>query len=91
MKFTFDPNTSVKGSTITAAEKEDNDIQAIADSKLDDVSDDFDFLVAGIEKLFRDNRYEEAITILDEVTSSLAEAIGNISDNFADNSIDTEE
>lgn len=91
MKFTFNPDTFVKGDTITAAEKENNDIQAIADSKLDDVSDDFDFLVAGIEKLFRDNRYEEAITILDEVTSSLAEAIGNISDNFADSNIGTEE
>ena len=88
MKFTFDPCKECVDSCdkITAAEEEQKgkSLEELVDEKLDNLSDNFDYFVAGVEKLCREDNCQEAISIIDTIEAALNNAIGAVSDNFAE-------
>ena len=60
------------------------------DERLDAVSDDFDYVVSGIERLERQGKFDEAMDILNKISDTLNGAIGVIGDTFTDESVDEE-
>lgn len=83
MKLRFNPKDVSACDKITAAEDEGKkSIEDIATDKLDDLEDNFDYAVAGLEKLCRDGMYEDAINIINTLAVALADTIAQISDNF---------
>lgn len=69
---------------IEAADKEENPQQDLADELQDNLEDDFGYIMAGIEKLSRENKLAEAIAIMENLSNALNEAISDISNNFDD-------
>ena len=69
-------------SYIEAADKEENPQQDLADELQDNLEDDFGYIMAGIEKLSRENKLSEAITIMENLSDALDAAISDISDNM---------
>ena len=69
---------------IGAADKEENPQQELADELHDTIEDDFDYVLAGIERLGRENKLSEAIAIMESLSDALDVAISDISDNFSD-------
>jgi len=90
MEFRFRPNP--KYSKITAAEDEEKakSLSDIVDEKSDVLSDDFDYFIAGIEKLWREDKCQEAIAILDKVSEAIAVGISEVGDYFTEEPIDEE-
>ena len=87
MKFTFDPKRR-----ITAAEEEKGrTLEEIVDEKCDNVEDDFDYIISGIDKLCREDRCQEAMEVLDILAEALDAAIGSIGDKIAEESFNSEE
>ena len=76
---------------IEAADKEENPQQALADELHDTIEDDFDYVLAGIERLGRENKLSEAIAIMGSLSDALNIAISDISDNFSDISDSSDE
>ena len=60
------------------------------DERLDAVSEDFDYVISGIERLERQGKFDEAMDILDKISDTLNGAIGVIGDTFTDESVDEE-
>ena len=69
---------------IGAADKEENPQQDLADELQDNLEDDFGYIMAGIERLGRENKLSEAIAIMESLSDALNIAISDISDNFSD-------
>ena len=84
MKFRFDPN--INASKILAADDEQKkmSLEDVLSEKCDDLEDDFDFFLAGIDKMCREDKCQEAIAIIDSLAASISEGISEISDEFAD-------
>lgn len=77
----------VEGSTkIDAADTEEKkmSLEDIAQEKLDNVEDDFDYVLSGIERLCREDMCQEAIAILEKLSSTLNNVISEIGDNFVE-------
>lgn len=59
--------------------------QAILD-KLDElhdtIEDDFDYVLAGIERLGREGKHSQAMQIMQNISNTLNQAISDIGDNF---------
>ena len=66
---------------IEAADKDTNPQLDLADELQDNLDDDFGYILAGIEKLKRDNKLSEAIAIMESLSDALNVAISDISDN----------
>jgi len=78
MKFDFSPYTGIK-----ASEKEaSKDPQERVEDQCDAIEADFDFALAGIEKLARDGEYEAASDAANKIHAVLNEVIADIGDNF---------
>lgn len=94
MKFRFRPedieacDISTKGvdiescDNITAADEGKKSMEDVVGDKLDALSDDFDYAVAGLDKLCRDGQFEEAMGIINALSESLGNAIAQIGGTF---------
>ena len=60
------------------------------DERLDAVSEDFDYVISGIERLERQGKFDEAMDILNKISDTLSGAIGVIGDTFEDESVEDE-
>lgn len=66
---------------IGAADKDANPKQDMVDELYDNLEEDFGYILAGIEKLSRDGKFSEAISIMENLSDALDIAISNIGDN----------
>lgn len=83
-KFTVNANKKIQASAIRAAigdEVEDPRVDEASDLQ-DRVEDDFDYVMTGIERLGREGMYDEAISLLNTLASTLDSAIGIIGNDF---------
>ncbi len=78
MRFTFRPEDIDACNSINAADEGKMSMEDVVDEKLDNLSDNFDYAVAGLEKLCRDGKCEDAISIINSLTDSLDSAIAQI-------------
>jgi len=67
---------------IEAAEDKINPAQERADDLQDRIEEDFDYVVAGIERLEREGQFDAAIDIMEKIASTLDAAIGVIGEDF---------
>ncbi len=67
---------------IEAADKDTNPQLDLADELQANLDDDFEYILAGIEKLKRENKLSEAITIMESLSDALNVAISDIGDNI---------
>ena len=82
MRFEFKPYDGIQAAN---KPEEKKDPQEIIDEKLDALKDDFEYAVAGIDKLCREVEYEQAYDIIDNISSVINAAIAEIGDNFTNN------
>ena len=85
MNFSFDPmdinSASIAG--VKSDAKEDPRIDALEDLQ-DNVEDDFDYVISGIERLVREGMLDDALNMLNTLSDTLDSAIGIIGDKFGD-------
>lgn len=81
MKFEFDPKSFKK---ITAADEGKPAIEEAVEEAMDNLSEDFDYAVAGLEKLHRDGDYQQALAIIDSISNAVNDAIAQIGDNIGE-------
>lgn len=81
MKFSFNPKEFKK---IQAADEGKPAIEEAVEEAMDNLSEDFDYAVAGLEKLYRDGDYQQALAIIDSVSSAVNDAIAQIGDNIGE-------
>lgn len=67
---------------IKAADDKVNPAQERADELQANVEDDFDYVIAGIERLVREGQVDAAIDILEKISGTLDSAIGVIGEDF---------
>lgn len=67
---------------IMAADDKPNPREDEMNELLDNVSDDFDYVIAGIERLGREGLYDDAINLLNTLSDTLNSAIGIIGNDF---------
>lgn len=67
---------------IYAADDKINPAQERADELQTRIEDDFDYAVAGIERLEREGQFDAAIDIMEKIADTLDAAIGVIGDDF---------
>ena len=96
MQFTFDQsviescdnikfcnNIQSCGKVNAADDIEPMDTQELIDDKCDMLDDDFDYVLAGIDKLCREGKYRKALDIIETVSDILNATIADIGDSFA--------
>ena len=81
MKFSFDPDSTKK---IFAADEGKPAIEEAVEEAMDNLSDDFDYAIAGLEKLYRDGDYQQALAIIDVISNAVNDAIAQIGDNIGE-------
>lgn len=64
--------------------QEESSLEDRLNDKISRVKDDFDFAVAGIEKLVADGQMDDAQSALDDLDASLNEIISIVSSNIAE-------
>lgn len=68
-----------------------NPAQERADELQDRIEDDFDYVLAGVERLGREGQLDAAIDIMEKIANTLDSAIGIIGEDFgSDEESDTE-
>lgn len=87
-RFTVDASKKIKASSVMAVEDEQLEDPRIeqADELNDRVSDDFNYVMTGIERLGREGMLDEAIELLNTLASTLDSAIGIIGGDFEEGS-----
>lgn len=85
MKFSFDPDSTKK---IFAADEGKPAIEEAVDEAMDNLSEDFDYAIAGLEKLYRDGDYQQALAIIDVISNAVNDAIAQIGDSVSDESVE---
>lgn len=82
--FTVDASKKIKAATepVRAAEDKVDPRVDQADELSARVEDDFDYVMAGIERLGREGMLDEAINLLNSLADTLDSAIAIIGDNF---------
>ena len=89
--FTKYPSNYVKASDISseqpvkAADDKKADIMDVVEGNLDQLEDDFDYAIAGIDKLCRDGDCQKALEFIDLISSAVNDVIAQIGDNIGDN------
>lgn len=81
MKFEFDPKSFKK---VTAADEGKPAIEEAVKEAMDTLADDFDYASAGLEKLYRDGDYQQALAIIDSLSAAINTAIAQIGDNIGE-------
>lgn len=76
---------------IEAADDKVNPAQERADELQDRIEDDFDYVVAGIERLEREGQFDAAIDIMEKIAGTLDAAIGVIGEDFVTEEEDFDE
>ena len=87
-KFTV---TASANRRIEAADEKINPAQERADELQDRIEDDFDYVVAGIERLEREGQFDAAIDIMEKIAGTLDAAIGVIGEDFVTEEEDFDE
>lgn len=82
MKITFKSISGVKG-------EDKPEISEVAQDKCDNLENDFDYVLSGIDKLCREGMYKEAIEIIDAVSHTLDQAVTAIGNNFTSETIES--
>lgn len=88
--FTVDASKKIKAATepVKAAEdKVDPRVDQVADLQ-DKVEEDFSYLIAGIERLVRENQFDDALELLNTLSDTLDSAIGIVGDDFESGEIE---
>lgn len=81
MDFEFSPELLGRDVTGAASDKEDPRVDAINDLE-DKVADDFDYVLAGIERLVREGMLDDASSLLGTLSETLDSAISIIGNDF---------
>ena len=81
MDFEFSPELLGRDVTGAASDKEDPRVDAINDLE-DKVADDFDYVLAGIERLVREGMLDDASSLLSTLSETLDSAISIIGNDF---------
>lgn len=84
MEFSFNPQDITAIDTISGVKGdgvEDPRLDALDDLQ-DKVEDDFDYVMAGIERLGREGMLDEAINLLNTLSDTLDSAVSIIGDDF---------
>ena len=81
----------VEASRIRAASEDSNPKQELADDLQARIEDDFDYVLAGIERLGREGQLDEAIDIMEKISATLDGAISVIGEDFGGAEISEEE
>ena len=84
MRFKFNPQDIEMANNISGVKGDGVDdprLDALEELQ-DNVADDFDYVMAGIERLGREGMLDEAINILNTLSDTLDSAIGIIGDDF---------
>ena len=81
MKFSFNPNGFRK---IQAADEGKPAIEEAVEEAMDNLSEDFDYAVSGLEKLYREGEYQQALAIIDSVSTAINDAIAQIGDSIGE-------
>jgi len=84
MRFKFDPQNITAIDTISGVKGDDIEdprLDALDDLQ-DKVADDFDYVMAGIERLGREGMLDEAINLLNTLSDTLDSAVSIIGDDF---------
>lgn len=66
--------------SIMAADEGKKSMEEVVEDKLDNLADNFDYAVAGLEKLCRDGNCEAAMNIINSIADSLDASIAQIGD-----------
>lgn len=85
-KFTVDASKKIQA----AEDMDDPRIEELSILQ-DTVEEDFNYVLAGIERLGRENMYDEAISLLNTLADTLNSAIGIIGDDFDQGTTDSGE
>ena len=88
--FTVDASKKIKATAeqVKAAEdKVDPRVDHVADFH-DKVEEDFSYLIAGIERLVRENQFDDALELLNTLSDTLDSAIGIVGDDFESGEIE---
>lgn len=81
MDFEFSPELLGHDVTGAASDKEDPRLEAIQDLE-DKVSDDFDYVLAGIDRLIREGMLDDASSLLSTLSETLDSAVSIIGNDF---------
>lgn len=84
MEFSFNPQDITAIDTISGVKGDGVDdprLDALDDLQ-DKVEDDFDYVMAGIERLGREGMLDEAINLLNTLSDTLDSAVSIIGDDF---------
>lgn len=81
MDFEFSPELLGSDVTGAASDKEDPRLEAIQDLE-DKVSDDFDYVLAGIDRLIREGMLDDASSLLSTLSETLDSAVSIIGNDF---------
>lgn len=80
MKFRFSPEDVEACDSVMAADEGKKSMEEVVEDKLDNLADNFDYAVAGLEKLCRDGNCEAAMNIINSIADSLDASIAQIGD-----------
>jgi hypothetical protein len=80
-RFKVYPPKKVTASRVIAASEDDPRIDAVADLQ-DNVEEDFDYVMSGIERLVREGMIDEATNLLNTLSDTLNSAVGIIGNDF---------
>lgn len=84
MRFKFDPQDIEMANNISGVKGDGVDdprLDALEELQ-DNVADDFDYVMAGIERLGREGMLDEAINLLNTLSDTLDSAVSIIGDDF---------
>ena len=84
MRFTFnDEDIKACGSITAAEDSEEKDFTEIVEDKCDKLEEDFSYLLAGIDKLCREGKQNDAVSAISSVSEAINAAISNVGDIFS--------
>lgn len=82
-KFTVKPGQRISASRVIKAADIDEDPRIDAVEELQDkVTDDFDYVMSGIERLVREGMIDDATSLLNTLSDTLNSAVGIIGNDF---------
>lgn len=72
----------VRGINAADADEKKMTMEEIVDEKMDNLEDDFDYAISGLERLCREGDCQRALEIIDQIASTLDIAITDIGESF---------
>lgn len=81
-KFTVNPRQKISAGNAIKAASEDNPHLDAAEELQDNVSEDFDYVMSGIDRLIREGLIDDATNLLNTLSDTLNSAVGIIGNDF---------